>query len=175
MPNSRLALKRILILCACLCISLQAAHPQAPPSNLPRKAPIMTRHAEGTFDAKTTPLPSDDATGGAAIGRYALAKQYHGDLDAASKGEMLGSGDPSKGSAGYVAIEHVTGTLNGHAGSFALQHLGVMDQGKLQLTVSVVPGSGTDALAGISGAMTIVHAPGKLSYTFDYTLPESTQ
>ena len=175
MLNSRFAPKCYLILCACLCLSLAAVHPQAPPSKLLGKDPIMTRHAEGAFEAKTTPLPADDATGGAAIGRYALSKQYHGDLDATSKGEMLGSGDPQKGSAGYVAIEHVTGTLNGHAGSFALQHLGVMDQGKLQLIVSVVPGSGTDALAGISGAMTIVHAPGKLSYTFDYTLPESTQ
>ena len=175
MPNSRLAPKRNLILCACLCLFLQAAHPQAPASKLLRKDPVMTRHAEGTFAAKTTPLPPDDSTGGAAIGRYALSKQYQGDLDATSKGEMLGSGDPSKGSAGYVAIEHVTGTLNGPAGSFALQPLGVMDQGKLQLIVSVVPGSGTDALAGISGAMTIVHAPGKLSYTFDYTLPEAQQ
>ena len=175
MLNSRFAPKCYLILCACLCLSLAAVHPQAPPSKLLGKDPIMTRHAEGAFEAKTTPLPADDATGGAAIGRYALSKQYHGDLDATSKGEMLGSGDPQNGSAGYVAIEHVTGTLKGRAGSFALQHLGVMDQGKLQLTVSVVPGSGTEALAGISGTMTIVHAPGKLSYNFEYTLPEAQQ
>ena len=175
MPKSRPVLIRNLILGACLCVSLQTAHPQAPSSTPLRKDPVMTRHAEGTFEAKTTPLPADDATGGAAIGRYALSKQYHGDLDATSKGEMLGSGDPQNGSAGYVAIEHVTGTLKGRAGSFALQHLGVMDQGKLQLTVSVVPGSGTEALAGISGTMTIVHAPGKLSYNFEYTLPEAQQ
>ena len=173
MLNSRFAPKCYLILCACLCLSLAAVHPQAPPSKLLGKDPIMTRHAEGAFEAKTTPLPADDATGGAAIGRYALSKQYHGDLDATSKGEMLGSGDPQKGSAGYVAIEHVTGTLNGHTGSFAFQHLGVMDQGKLQLTVSVVPGSGAGGLAGISGTITIIHAPGKLSYTFEYTLPEA--
>jgi hypothetical protein len=135
----------------------------------------MTRRAEGTFDVKTIPLPPDEAAGGAAIGRFAIDKQFHGDLDAASKGEMLGSGDPSKGSAGYVAIEHVTGTLNGHAGSFALQHIGVMDQGKFELSVAVVPGSGTGDLTGIAGTMTITNAAGKHSYVFEYTLPESAK
>jgi len=135
----------------------------------------MTRHAEGTFDVKTTPLPPDDATTGTSIGRFALDKQFHGDLDAASKGEMLGAGDLAKGAAGYVAIEHVTGTLHGHTGSFALQHIGTMDQGKFQLAVTVIPGSGTGDLAGIAGTMTIIIAAGKHSYTFDYTLPESKQ
>jgi Protein of unknown function (DUF3224) len=135
----------------------------------------MTRHAEGTFDVKTTPLPPDDATTGTPIGRFALNKQFHGDLEGTSKGEMLGAGDPSKGTAGYVAIEHITGTLHGHAGSFAVQHTGTMDQGKFQLTVTVVPGSGTDALSGIAGTMTITNVAGKHSYAFDYTLPEPPQ
>jgi len=131
----------------------------------------MTRRAEGTFDVKTTPLPPDDATAGTGIGRYALDKQFHGDLEATSKGEMLGSGSPAKGSAGYVAIEHVTGILQGRSGSFALQHAGTMDQGKFQLTVTVVPGSGTEELTGIGGAMTIVNTAGKHTYEFEYKLP----
>jgi len=137
----------------------------------------MTLRATGAFEAKTTPLPPDEATGGADvnIGRYALDKQYHGDLEATGKGEMLGAGDPAKGNAGYVAIEHVTGTLHGHSGSFALQHTGTMDQGKLQLTVTVVPGSGTGGLAGIAGTMTIIITSGNHSYDFEYTLPAGSE
>jgi hypothetical protein len=120
-----------------------------------------------------TPLPADDATTGTSIGRYALDKQFHGDIEGASKGEMLSAGDPSKGSAGYVAIEHITGTLHGHTGSFALQHNGSMNQGTFLLEVTVVPGTGTGELTGISGTMKIIISAGKHSYTFDYTLPES--
>jgi expansin (peptidoglycan-binding protein) len=135
----------------------------------------MTRHAEGTFDVKNTPLPPDEGTTGTPIGRFALDKQFHGDLDAASKGEMLGAGNPASGTAGYVAIEHITGTLQGHTGSFALQHLGTMEQGKFNLTVTVVPGSGTGSLTGIAGSMNIIITAGKHSYTFDYTLPEAKE
>lgn len=131
----------------------------------------MTKHAEGTFIVKTSPLAPDDATTGTGIGRTLLDKQFHGDLEAGSKGEMLGAGDPSKGAAGYVAIEQVTGKLGGHSGSFALQHSGTMDRGKFDLTVKVVPGSGTGDLVGISGTMTIVITAGKHSYKFAYTLP----
>jgi len=131
----------------------------------------MTRHAEGTFDVKNTPLAADDAITGTPIGRFGLDKQFHGDLDATSKGEMLGAGDPAKGTAGYVAIEYVTGTLNGHKGAFGLQHSGTMEGGSFKLSVQVVPGSGSGELAGISGTMTITIAAGKHSYTFDYTLP----
>jgi hypothetical protein len=131
----------------------------------------MTRHAEGTFDAKTTPLAADDSLSGTLISRYSLVKQYHGDLDAAAKGEMLSAGDPSSGNAGYVAIEQVTGTLHGHTGSFALQHLGSMEGGSYKLSVAVVPGSGSGQLKGIAGTLTIIIASGKHSYTFDYTLP----
>lgn len=131
----------------------------------------MTRHADGTFDVKTTPLPGDENTAGTLIGRYALVKQLHGDIEGTSKGEMLGAGEPSTGNAGYVAIEQITGTLAGHTGSFALQHLGVMENGSYRLTVSVVPGSGTGELKGIAGEMTITITNGKHSYTFAYTLP----
>jgi hypothetical protein len=168
---------RFLVGIALLCGIGLAAHAQAqtPPSKLLRKDPVMSRHAEGTFDVKTTPLPADDATTAASISRYALDKQFHGDLDGTSKGEMLSSGDPSKGSAGYVAIERVTGTLHGRTGSFALQHNGSIDQGRFLLEVTVIPGSGTGELAGISGTMKIIISAGKHSYTFDYTLPEAAQ
>jgi len=128
-------------------------------------------HAEGTFDVKNNPLPSDEALAGTAIGRFVLDKQFHGDLEAASKGEMLGAGNPATGTAGYVAIEQATGTLNGRSGSFALQHFGTMEDNKFDLTVKVVPGSGTGDLTGISGTMTIAIVSGKHSYNFDYTLP----
>jgi len=159
-------------ICLCACLSLAAqADAQAPPSSLRHKDPVMTRHAEGTFDVKMTPLAADDATTGTLIGRYSAVKQYHGDLEATAKGEMLGAGDPSTGNAGYVAIEQVTGTLHGHAGSFALQHLGVMEGGSYKLSVAVVPGSGTAQLTGLAGTLNIVIAAGKHSYTFDYTVP----
>ena len=161
-----------IVLSACLCLTLQTQS-QAPPSKLLRKDPVMTRHAAGPFDVKTTPLPGDDATASTLIGRYALVKQFHGDLEAVSKGEMLAAGDPSSGNAGYVAIEQVTGTLNGHTGTFALQHIGVMDQKSLKLSVTVVPGSGTGELTGISGSMTITNDSGKHSYEFEYTLPDT--
>jgi hypothetical protein len=162
------------------CLGLPAnALLQAPASKTLRKDAPMTLHATGAFEVKTTPLPPDDATGGAGvdigIGRYALDKQFHGDLEAAGKGEMLGAGDPAKGTAGYVAIERVTGTLHGHSGSFALQHNGTMDQGKFQVTVTVVPGSGAGGLVGIAGTMTIIITNGKHSYDFEYTLPESSE
>jgi hypothetical protein len=144
---------------------------QSPAPKILKKDPVMTRHAEGTFDVKTTPLPADETLMGTLIGRYSLVKQYHGDLDAASKGEMLAAGEPSSGNAGYVAIEQVTGSLNGHTGSFALQHIGTMEGGGYKLSVVVVPGSGTGQLTGIAGTLAIIINSGKHSYVFDYTLP----
>ena len=129
--------------------------------------------AAGTFDVKVAPLPADDAAGGAAIGRYSLHKQLTGDLEGASKGEMLGAGDPKTGAAGAVAIEHVTGSLHGRTGSFALQHFSTMSAGRYDMKIVVVPGSGTGDLAGIEGTFTILIADGKHSYEFDYTLPEA--
>ena len=131
----------------------------------------MSSHAEGTFDVETRPIAADEVTSGTGIGRFALHKEFHGDLEAKSKGEMLGAGDPAKGSAGYVAMEQVTGTLNGRKGSFALEHIGSMDASGFKLAVAVVPGSGTAQLTGIAGTMTIAQAAGKHSYTFDYTVP----
>ncbi len=129
--------------------------------------------AQGTFDVKTAPLAADEATAATSIGRYSLDKVYLGDLEGASAGEMLGAGNPATGTAGYVAIEQVTGSLHGKHGSFALQHFGTMDQGKFDINVKVVPGSGTAQLAGIAGVLTILIEGKKHSYSMEYTLPGS--
>jgi hypothetical protein len=161
-----------LFVCAGLCHSLWALS-QHPAATLLRKEPVMLRHAEGTFTVKTASLPPDDATAGTPISRFGLDKEFHGGLEAASKGEMLGAGDFAKGSAGYVAIEQIIGTLNGRSGSFALQHIGAMDSGKVQLSVTVVQGSGTGELVGITGSMTITDVAGRHSYTFEYAVPDA--
>jgi len=100
-------------------------------------------------------------------------KQFHGDLEGTSKGQMLTAGSVAKGSAGYVAIEKVTGTLKGRSGTFIFQHSGTIAHGTQQLNITVVPDSGTDQLTGIAGTMTIQIADGKHSYDFEYTLPET--
>jgi len=129
----------------------------------------MTQHARGTFTVEMKPLSSSPAEG---ITRYSGSKEIHGDLEATSKGEMLSAGDPKSGSAGYVAIELVTGTLAGKRGSFVLQHLATMDQSGRKMTVLVVPGSGTGELKGITGTFEIIIEAGKHSYDLEYTLPK---
>ena len=132
----------------------------------------MTNHASGTFDVKVNPQKHDDNVGDPTVGRLSLDKQFHGDLEATSKGQMLTVGTDVKGSAGYVAMERVKGTLHGHSGSFALQHSGTMTRGTPQLTITVVPDSGTDELVGLTGKMMINIVDGKHLYDFDYSLPE---
>ncbi len=105
------------------------------------------------------------------LARFSIDKQIHGDLEATSKGEMFSGGDPKEGAAGYVAIEVVTGILNGKNGSFALQHSATMDQRGRQMSIIVVPGSGTDDLKGISGTFEIQIAKGQHSYDLEYALP----
>jgi Protein of unknown function (DUF3224) len=129
----------------------------------------MTRHAHGTFTVKVEPLTPPPAEG---LSRYSIDKQIHGDLEAASKGEMFAGGDPKKGAAGYVAIEVVTGTLEGKHGSFALEHMATIDQSGPKMQIVVVPGSGTGELEGIAGTFTITIEKGQHSYDMDYTLPE---
>ena len=131
----------------------------------------MPEIARGSFEVKTAPLPADEATAATSIGRYSLDKTYRGDLEGVSAGEMLGAGNPATGTAGYVAIEHVTGRLHDKTGTFALQHFGTMQGGAFDLNVRVVPGSGTGDLEGIAGTLTIIIASGKHSYNFEYTLP----
>ncbi len=133
----------------------------------------MTFHASGSFDVKLTPQkPDSPETEGAKLGRMAIDKKFQGDLEAVSKGEMLSAMTDVKGSAGYVALERVTGTLGGRSGSFVLQHSGTMTRGEAQLSVTVVPDSGTGQLAGLAGKFSIQIAEGKHSYAFDYTLPD---
>lgn len=131
-----------------------------------KEAPMTAR---GTFDVKVTQQPQDDSAGGP-FGRLFLDKQFHGDLKAAGKGQMLAAGTAVEGSGAYVAFELVTGTLNGKRGSFILQHKGTMRKGAYVMNVTVVPDSGTDELAGIAGAMTIIIEGGKHSYEFEYTI-----
>lgn len=124
--------------------------------------------ASGTFDVTLTPLATD--AGDDAPGRMSLDKRFHGDLEGTSKGEMLTAGTEVEGSAGYVAIERVTGTLHGRSGTFVLQHSGTLTRGAPQLSITVVPDSGTGELVGLAGTMAIEIAGGKHSYDFEYTL-----
>jgi len=131
-----------------------------------REESLMT--ARGTFDVRVTPQPQDDPAGGP-FGRLFLDKQFHGDLLASSKGQMLAAGTGVERSGGYVALEHVTGTLQGKRGSFILQHKGTMRKDVYTIDVTIVPDSGTDQLVGIAGTMTI-HIDGKdHSYALEYT------
>ena len=125
----------------------------------------------GKFDVKLNPIDSyASGTDGITLGRMSIDKTFHGDLSATSIGEMLSARTPAPGSAGYVAIEQVTGTLAGKAGSFVLQHFGTMSAGTNHLTLEVVPDSGTGELTGLSGTMGITIENGQHFYTFDYSL-----
>ena len=110
----------------------------------------MTMHAKGRFDVKLAPMAADHASG-EAIGRMTIDKQFHGDLAATSRGQMLAHRTDVQGSAGYVAMEIVTGTLHGRVGGFVLQHSGTMDRGQALLVLTVVPDSGTGDLTGLAG------------------------
>ena len=133
----------------------------------------MPAHATGTFDVKLTPQ-QDDKGGETNLGRMTIDKQFHGDLDGTSKGQMLTGMTEVKGSGVYVAVEKVSGTLHGRNGTFILHHTGIMTRNTPQLSINVVPDSGTGQLAGLSGKMMInIAADGKHSYEFDYMLPES--
>lgn len=131
----------------------------------------MGRRATGPFEVKISPQAAYNTDQTALLGRMSIDKQFHGDLDATSRGEMLTAGSAVKGSAGYVAIERVTGKLHGKAGGFALQHSGTMNRGAPSLVIGVVPDSGTGDLEGLSGTMSIEIVGGKHSYVFDYALP----
>lgn len=128
----------------------------------------MSERARGSFDVKLTPA---EQSADMPVGRMTIEKEFHGDLEGTSSGQMLMAASSSvQGSAGYVAIEKVTGTLGGRTGSFFLQHTGLMTRGAGELTITVIPDSGTDELVGLSGRMNIIITDGKHSYEFDYTL-----
>jgi len=133
----------------------------------------MNQHATGNFDVsmQAQPETQPEPTPGVALGRLLLNKRYHGDLQATAAGQMLSAMTGTDGSAGYVAIERVSGTLHGREGSFVLQHSGTMNRGTPQLSVTVVPDSGTGALVGLAGRLAIRIEGGQHSYDFDYSLP----
>lgn len=162
-----------------LCMVLSAVlvifiHAQAPASSSAQKGPAMASHATGSFDVKMTPQKPDNPVEEAAnIARMTGDKQWHGDLEATSKVEMLSAGDP-RSSAVYVALERVTGTLKGRNGSFVLHHIGIMNRGVPQLTIEVAPDLGAGQLTGITGKMNVIIAKdGKHTYDFEYTLPDA--
>jgi hypothetical protein len=157
------------IFAVCILVGIVTwAYPQT--SATSQKGPAMATRASGTFEVKLT--PQKDEGGDPSLGRMTIDKQFHGDLEGTSKGQMLSSGS-AEGSGVYVAVEKVTGTLNGRTGTFVLHHTGIMTHKVPQLSINVVPDSGTGQLAGITGSMNIIITNGKHSYEFDYTLPQS--
>ena len=132
----------------------------------------MTQRASGMFEIKLDRQPPFDSADGTSLGRSAFVKQFSGDISGSSRGEMLSAGNSEvSGSAGYVAIELVRASLQGKSGSFVFQHVGVLDRGASELSVKVVPDSGTGELKGLRGSLSIEIREGKHFYTFDYTLP----
>lgn len=131
-------------------------------------------YAQGTFEVRLEPQSPGEHEE-PTLGRMTIDKQFMGDLDAVSKGQMLAAMTPTEGSAGYVAMERVQGTLHGRAGSFVLQHSGTMDRGGGALTITVVPDSGDGELAGLRGTMNIIVADGEHRYEFEYTLGNEPQ
>lgn len=133
----------------------------------------MNMTAKGTFEVKLQPLSFEGADPALKLGRMSIDKQISGDLMATTIGQMISAMTDIKGSAGYVAIERVTGTLNGKSGSFILQHNGLMNRGTPTLNIVVIPDSGTDALSGIEGEFKIINEDGKHSYEFNFRLPSA--
>jgi Protein of unknown function (DUF3224) len=130
------------------------------------KEPVMS-HAKGEFEVKLAPVSSADEP----VMRMSIDKQFHGDLEATSIGQMMAGGNEANGARVYVALETVTGSLGGKSGSFILVHRGTMTKSAQELSVIVVPDSGTGELKGISGTLDIQITDGKHFYTMDYTLP----
>ena len=124
--------------------------------------------ASGKFEVKMT--PQDSATG---VSKFVLDKVFHGDLEGISQGEMLSFITQITGSAGYVALEVVTGTLSGRSGTFTLQHSGMMNRGAPSLSLQVIPDSGTLELTGLSGTMKINQSDDIHKYALEYELPKS--
>ncbi len=132
---------------------------------------MTSTQATGPFEVKLNPEPLSDIAGKTGLGRLSLDKKFQGDLEAVSQGEMLSFRSSVQGSAGYVAMETVTGTLHGRHGSFVLQHSSTMTRGVPEQSITVVPDSGTGELAGLSGRLLITIVEGQHAYRFDYTLP----
>jgi hypothetical protein len=154
----------VLLLCCTSC----STHDVNPLNPMPQTQTMQ--YAKGTFDVKVT--PQEDKTGDAAFGHLLLEKQLQGDLVGTSRGQMLGANTGVEGSAGYVAVERITGVLHGRSGSFILQHVGLMGRGQTQLDIKVLPDSGTEQLQGLTGTMRIRIEQGQHYYELEYALPE---
>ena len=133
----------------------------------------MAQQVKGEFEVKRSPEDPCDMGDGVVAGHFRFDKRFHGALDAVSVVNMLAVGTAVPGSAGYVAVERLSGSLQGRAGTFFLQHSGIMDRGTPSLSLQVVPDSGTDELTGLSGRMAIDIVDGKHYYTFDCSLDEA--
>ena len=136
------------------------------------------KRAAGSFEVTVQPLANspfsnEDGSADPMLGRFLITKKFSGDLEASARGHMLSAGTPTKGSAGYVAIDQVTGTLEGRTGGFVLQHSGSMKRGVPTLSVMVVPDSGTGELAGLTGTLSINIVDGQHFYDFLYSFPAS--
>jgi hypothetical protein len=127
-------------------------------------------HVSGPFEVKVTPLAWGGSGAPDGLGRMSIEKSFHGDLEAVSVGEMLTAISATEGSAGYVAVERVSGSLSGRTGTFLLQHSGSMSRGQQSLSITVVPDSGTGDLAGLRGQLRIEIVEGRHSYLFDYEI-----
>lgn len=132
---------------------------------------METKRIVGAFEVTLTPAGPGDVQDGVTLGRMALTKRFFGELEATSQGEMLSARTATPSSAGYVAIERVSGSLSGRTGTFVLQHSGLLTRGAQELAIRVVPDSATGELAGLTGTMDIVIEAGKHSYVFEYVLP----
>jgi hypothetical protein len=132
---------------------------------------MATRTAQGTFDVEMTPEGKDDRSDGNILGTAVVEKRFHGDLDGSGRGRMSSARTLVSGSAGYVMIERVRGTLDGRSGTFLLQHSGVLNRGAAEARIQVVPDSGTGDLTGMTGRLEIQIRNGQHEYTLRYTLP----
>lgn len=171
--HTRAAALAAAVLCLSLGFNVHARRQSGAQPKANTKEKTMTKHARGTFDVKLTPQPSDEKAADSFVGKFLLDKQFHGDLEGTSRGLMLGVNTSVESSKGYVAMEQVTTTLYGRRGTFVLQHSGTMTRGALQLSVTVVPDSGTGELTGLTGKMEIKIEGGKHYYDFEYTLAEA--
>jgi hypothetical protein len=132
----------------------------------------VNQQARGTFEVNLKPAVEPDASEGVTLGRMSIDKTFHGNMTGTGRGEMLSAMTSVEGSAGYVAIERVRCTRHGCKGSFIFQHTGIMNRGEQQLSIIVVPDSGTGELVGIAGCCRIDMVNGEHHYVFDYALPE---
>ena len=171
--TNRFRVVTCVVLGLCLCFGYAAfTQTQSPASTGTKKEPTVNGHASGSFEIKMAPQPITEEEKKTISVRMTSDKQFHGDLEGTSTGEMLGAFTAVKDSAGYVAMERVSGKLKGRTGTFILQHSSTMARGTQQQSITVVPDSGTDQLAGLAGSMIIKITDGKHFYEFDYTLPD---